>query len=51
MDKAGYLLPSKGKPTGRRKRLTIFAIDDLTAEEEEELLKYLAFIRSRKPAS
>ena len=24
------------------------AIDDLTAEEEEELLKYLAFLRFRK---
>jgi hypothetical protein len=28
-----------------------FAIDDLTAEEEEQLLKYLAFIRSRNPSS
>ena len=46
MERAGYLLPS---PNGgeHRKRLAIFAIDDLTAEEEEELLKYLAFLRSR----
>jgi len=51
MEKAGYLLPSEGKATGRRKRLAAFAIDDLTAEEEEELLKYLAFLRSRKPSS
>jgi transcriptional regulator with XRE-family HTH domain len=51
MEKAGYLLPSEAEPTGRRRRLAVFAIDDLTAEEEEELLKYLAFIRSRKPAS
>ena len=50
MEKAGYLLPSEGGG-GRRKRLAAFAIDDLTAEEEEELLKYLAFIRSRKPSS
>jgi transcriptional regulator with XRE-family HTH domain len=49
MEKAGYLLPSEGKPGGRRRRLAAFAIDDLTAEEEEELLKYLAFLRSRKP--
>ena len=48
MEKAGYLLPSSGSP-GRRKRLAAFAIDDLTAEEEEELLKYLAFLRSRTP--
>ncbi len=46
MEKAGYLLPAE--PGGkRRQRLAAFAIDDLTAEEEEELLKYLAFLRSR----
>ena len=50
MEKAGYLLPSEDGG-GRRKRLAAFAIDDLTADEEEELLKYLAFIRSRKPSS
>ena len=47
MEKAGYLLPSENGD-GRRKRLAAFAIDDLTAEEEEELLKYLAFLRFRK---
>jgi HTH-type transcriptional regulator, competence development regulator len=46
MEKAGYLLPSENG-TARRKRLAVFAIDDLTAEEEEELLRYLAFLRSR----
>jgi transcriptional regulator with XRE-family HTH domain len=46
MERAGYLLPAENG-SGRRKRLTAFAIDDLTAEEEEELLKYLAFLRSR----
>jgi len=46
MEKAGYLLPSK-ETGGRRTRLAVFAIDDLTADEEEELLKYLAFLRSR----
>lgn len=49
MEKAGYLLPSKARG-GRRRRLAAFAIDDLTAEEEEELLKYLAFLRSRAPS-
>ncbi len=49
MERAGYLLPSK-EGGRRRTRLAVFAIDDLTAEEEEELLKYLAFIRSRKPS-
>ena len=47
MEKAGYLLPAEGSSTGSRRRLAIFAIDDLTAVEEVELLKYLAFIRSR----
>jgi len=49
MEKAGYLMPSQDGG-GRRKRLAAFAIDDLTAEEEEELLKYLAFLRSRGPS-
>ena len=49
MEKAGYLLPSEDGG-GRSKRLAAFAIDDLTAEEEEELLKYLAFLRSRSPS-
>jgi transcriptional regulator with XRE-family HTH domain len=46
MEKAGYLLPVENGE-GRHKRLAAFAIDDLTAEEEEELLKYLAFLRWR----
>ena len=50
MEKAGYLLPSEGLDARRRRGLVPLAIDDLTAEEEEELLKYLAFLRSRKPA-
>ena len=49
MEKAGYLLPTK-EGAGRRRRLATFAIDDLTAEEEEELLKYVAFLRSRRPS-
>ena len=47
MEKAGYLLPDTDGEGGRRRRLAVFAIDDLTAEEEEELLKYLAFLRFR----
>ncbi len=50
MEKAGYLLPPEGRAGGRRRRLAAFAIDDLTAEEEAELLKYLAFLRSRAPS-
>jgi transcriptional regulator with XRE-family HTH domain len=50
MEKAGYLPAPSGSGRGRRRKLAVFAIHDLTAEEEEELLKYLAFLRSRKPA-
>ncbi len=48
MEKAGYLPPSDAG--ARRKRPRAFAVDDLTAEEEEQLLEYLAFIRTRDPA-
>jgi transcriptional regulator with XRE-family HTH domain len=51
MEKAGYLLPSHDRAGRRPTRLTAFALDDLTAEEEEEILKYLAFLRSRKPTT
>jgi HTH-type transcriptional regulator, competence development regulator len=47
MEKAGYPLPSEAGGSARRARLAVFSIDDLTAEEEEQLLKYLAFLRSR----
>ena len=48
MNVGSYLLPAVKGAKGRRKRIAAFSIDDLTAEEEEELLKYLAFLRSRK---
>lgn len=47
MEKAGYLRPAASSRGGRRRRLGAIAIADLTADEEEELLKYLAFLRSR----
>jgi HTH-type transcriptional regulator, competence development regulator len=43
MEKAGYIVPS-----GKGKKVPKCSIDDLTSEEEEELLKYLAFYRTRK---
>lgn len=50
MEKAGYLdpKPERAKKARRRGRLATFAPEDLTPEEEEELLRYLAFLRSRK---
>jgi transcriptional regulator with XRE-family HTH domain len=50
MDKAGYLMPARNG-SGQRTRLAAFAIDDLTADEEEELLEFLAFLRSRTSTS
>jgi transcriptional regulator with XRE-family HTH domain len=47
MEKAGYLMPDTAAQEGRRRRQAVFAIEDLTAEEEEQLLKYLAFLRFR----
>lgn len=47
MQLAGHILPEK--TTGaRRGRLPTFSTEKLTPEEEEELLKYLAFLRMRK---
>ena len=51
MEKAGYLLSGEagsGKQGGRRGRLATFANQEISEEEEEELLRYLAFLRSRK---
>ena len=47
MELAGYIVPEK-KPGPRAGRLPTFTKEELTDEEEEELLKYLAFIRLRK---
>lgn len=44
MERAGYLRRDDGKSG----RLATFAIEDLTPEEEEALLEYLAFLRFSK---
>lgn len=49
MEKAGYIKPSSPRPKQTRHgSAATFAIDDLTSEEEQELLRYLAFVRSKK---
>jgi len=49
MEKAGYFATGGQRKVGQKHgRTATFAIDNLTTEEEEELLKYLAFLRSRK---
>lgn len=45
MIKAGYI---SGDTNNRRGAAPTFAIDDLTREEEEKLLEFLAFLRSRR---
>ena len=49
MQRAGYLLPT-AKRAKRLKhgRAATFAIDNLTADEESQLLEYLTFLRTKK---
>lgn len=49
MEKAGYLAATAGRSeTEKHGRVPTFAKENLTPKEEEELLKYLAFLRSYK---
>lgn len=50
MQRAGYILPvAAPKPAGSKHgRAATFAIDNLTADEESELLDFLAYLRSKK---
>ena len=54
MEKAGYLSPAstagelRGAGSTRHGRVATFATEDLTPVEEEKLLEYLAFLRSRR---
>ena len=47
MELAGHIRPAT-QASKRASRLPTFAGESLTPEEEDELLKYLAFIRMRK---
>jgi HTH-type transcriptional regulator, competence development regulator len=46
MERAGYV--EKGKTLRLTGRLATFAAEKLTPEEEQELLKFLGYIRSQK---
>lgn len=48
MELAGHIRPSAQVHTKKSSRLPISPSEQLTPEEEDELLKYLAFIRMRK---
>ena len=49
MQRAGYLLPTAKRAKGlKHGRAATFAIDNLTADEESQLLEYLTFLRTKK---
>lgn len=49
MQRAGYILPrAQRRANAKHGRAATFAIDNLTAEEENKLLEYLTFLRSKK---
>jgi HTH-type transcriptional regulator, competence development regulator len=49
MQRAGYLLPTAKRAKGlKHGRTATFAIDNLTADEESQLLEYLTFLRTKK---
>jgi HTH-type transcriptional regulator, competence development regulator len=48
MEKAGYIKQASGEPNSRPRsgRLAASSLGELTREEEDQLLRYLTFIRS-----
>lgn len=46
MERAGYASPSQQAPANSRVRAS-YAVTNLTADEESQLLDYLSYIRSR----
>jgi HTH-type transcriptional regulator, competence development regulator len=49
MERAGYIVPATTRADGEKHgRAASFSIDNLSAEEEGELLDYLTYIRSKR---
>jgi HTH-type transcriptional regulator, competence development regulator len=49
MERAGYIMPVATRTEGQKHgRAATFAIDNLSREEENELLDYLTYIRSKR---
>ena len=49
MERAGYIAPSSARQKGAKHgRAATFSVDNLTEDEEKELLKYLSWFRSRR---
>lgn len=52
MRRAGYIAPSSSRPdAAKHGKAATNSIDNLTKDEESELLEYLSFIRSRREKS
>jgi HTH-type transcriptional regulator, competence development regulator len=52
MERAGYIAPSAPRLQGEKHgRAATFSIDNLSAEEEKELLDYLSWYRSKRGPS
>lgn len=52
MERAGYISPTRNRTPGvKHGRAATFSIDNLTAEEERELLKYLNYVRTTRVRS
>lgn len=49
MERAGYIVPAATRADGdKHGRAATFSIDNLSAEEEKQLLDYLTYIRSKR---
>lgn len=49
MRRAGYIAPTGNRKVGTKHgQAATFSVDNLTQEEEEALLKYLAFVRTTR---
>lgn len=52
MERAGYIAPGgQRKPQQKHGRAATFSIENLSEDEERELLKYLAWVRSQREKS
>jgi transcriptional regulator with XRE-family HTH domain len=52
MERAGYISPTRGRAQGvKHGRAATFSIENLSAEEERELLKYLNYVRTTRDKS
>lgn len=51
MEKAGYISPGLNADDSKHGRAATYSVDNLTAEEERELLRYLSWFRHSRKSS